>query len=216
RADAEGANADATKPAAASEQPAGPTIERQMFLAEVKARLDAASVAEIGFAERLVWFWSNHFCVSTDTVPNMVGGYEREAIRPHILGRFVDMLLAVEGHPAMLVYLNNSVSIGPHSVAGINRTRGLNENLAPEILELHTLGVRSGYTQDDVTRFACVLTGWTVVPPNDNPEHGAEFIFNPRLHEPGPQRVIDKTYADTGVAQGRAVLADLARHPAVA
>jgi len=214
-ADADAAKADATKPAAASEQPAGPTIERQMFLAEVKARLDAASVAEIGFAERLVWFWSNHFCVSADTVPNMVGGYEREAIRPHIVGRFADMLLAVEGHPAMLVYLNNWASIGPNSVAGINRTRGLNENLAREILELHTLGVRSGYTQDDVIRFAYVLTGWTVISAVDNPEHGAEFIFNPRLHEPGPQRVLDKSYPDNGVEQGREVLADLARHPAV-
>jgi uncharacterized protein (DUF1800 family) len=126
---------------------------------EVKARLDAALDAEIGFAERLVWFWSNHFCVSAEKVPNMSGGYEREAIRPHILGRYVDMLLAVEGHPAMLIYLDNYVSIGPSSVAGINRTRGLNENLAREILELHTLGVRTIYTQDDVTNFAKVLTG---------------------------------------------------------
>jgi uncharacterized protein (DUF1800 family) len=116
----------------------------------------------------------------------------------------------------MLFYLDNSVSIGPNSVAGINRTKGLNENLAREILELHTLGVESGYSQDDVTRFACVLTGWTVISPNDNPEHGSEFIFNRRLHEPGPQRVIDKIYEDTGVEQGRAVLADLARRPAVA
>jgi uncharacterized protein (DUF1800 family) len=209
-------DAAAPKPGPTPQAEAGATIERQMFLAEVKARLDAAYAAEIGFAERLVWFWSNHFCVSADTVPNMVGGYEREAIRPHILGRFADMLLAVEGHPAMLVYLNNNVSIGPNSVAGINRTRGLNENLAREILELHTLGVRSGYSQDDVIRFAYVLTGWTIISPNDNPEHGSEFIFNPRLHEPGPQRVLDKIYADTGVEQGRAVLADLARHPAVA
>src|SRR5262249_2650551 len=111
------------------------TPERQNFLKEVRARLDAALLPEIGFAERLVWFWSNHFCISRDVVPNMAGGYEREAIRPHILGRFADMLLAVEGHPAMLVYLNNQVSIGPNSVAGINRTRGLNENLAREILE---------------------------------------------------------------------------------
>jgi uncharacterized protein (DUF1800 family) len=204
---------DTPKPAPQAE---GPTIERQMFLREVRARLDAASLPEIGFAERLVWFWSNHFCISTGTVPNMAGGYEREAIRPHILGRFADMLLAVEGHPAMLVYLDNLMSMGPNSVAGINRTRGLNENLAREILELHTLGVGSGYTQDDVTRFACVLTGWTMVSPNDNPEHGSEFIFNRRLHEPGPQRVLDKSYADTGVEQGRAVLTDLARHPAVA
>jgi uncharacterized protein (DUF1800 family) len=205
---------DPPKPAPQAEQ--GPTIERQMYLREVRARLDAASLPEIGFAERLVWFWSNHFCVSAFKVPNMAGGYEREAIRPHILGHFADLLLAVEGHPAMLFYLDNSVSIGPNSVAGINRTKGLNENLAREILELHTLGVESGYSQDDVTRFACVLTGWTIVSPNDNPEHGSEFIFNRRLHEPGPQRVIDKTYEDTGVEQGRAVLADLARHPAVA
>ena len=192
------------------------TPERQNYLKEIKARLDAGLDAEIGFAERLVWFWSNHFCVSAYTVPNMAGGYEREAIRPHILGRFADMLLAVEGHPAMLVYLNNAMSIGPHSVAGINRTRGLNENLAREILELHTLGVRTGYSQDDVIRFANVLTGWTVISARDNPEHGAEFIFNRRMHEPGPQQVIGKIYPDTGVEQGRAVLEDLARHPATA
>jgi uncharacterized protein (DUF1800 family) len=193
-----------------------PTIERQIILKEIKAKLDAAVAAEIGFAERLVWFWSNHFCVSAEKVPNMAGGYEREAIRPHILGRYVDMLLAVEGHPAMLVYLDNFISIGPNSVAGINRTRGLNENLAREILELHTLGVRTGYSQDDVVSFAKVLTGWTIISANDNPEHGAEFIFNRRLHEPGPQRVMDRTYADTGVEQGRAVIKELARHPATA
>jgi uncharacterized protein (DUF1800 family) len=209
----EEAKPEAPKPATAA--PA-PSIEQQNFLKEVRARLDAALVPEIGFPERLVWFWSNHFCVSGFVVPNMTGGYEREAIRPYILGRFVDMLLAAEGHPAMLVYLNNSVSIGPNSVAGINRTRGLNENLAREIMELHTLGVRTGYTQDDVIRFANVLTGWTILPPANNPEHGAEFVFNQRMHEPGPQRVIDKDYADTGMEQGRAVLADLARHPATA
>ncbi|HEY7664860.1 MAG TPA: DUF1800 family protein [Xanthobacteraceae bacterium] len=204
-----------SKPAAAQAEQV-PPVERQIFLQEVRAKLDAALLAEIGFAERLVWFWSNHFCVSGDKVPNMLGGYEREAIRPHILGHFADMLLAVEGHPAMLVYLDNFVSIGPNSVAGINRTRGRNENLAREILELHTLGVRTGYSQDDVVRFANVLTGWTIISANDNPEHGAEFIFNRRLHEPGPQQVIGKTYADDGVGQGRAVLMDLARHPATA
>jgi uncharacterized protein (DUF1800 family) len=209
----EAAKPEAAKPATAAP---GQTIERQNFLKEVRARLDAALVPEIGFPERLVWFWSNHFCVSGFAVPNMTGGYEREAIRPYILGHFVDMLLAVEGHPAMLAYLNNNVSIGPNSVAGINRTRGLNENLAREILELHTLGVRTGYSQDDVIRFANVLTGWTTISPVDNPEHGAEFIFNPRLHEPGPQQVMDKIYPAEGVEQGRAVLADLARNPATA
>jgi len=129
---------------------------------------------------------------------------------------FADMLVAAESHPAMLFYLDNSASIGPNSVAGINRSRGLNENLAREILELHTLGVRSGYTQDDVLHFAYVITGWTIIPIQGNPEHGSEFVFNPRMHEPGAQQIIGKSYPDTGIGQGRAVLADLARHPATA
>jgi uncharacterized protein (DUF1800 family) len=162
-----------------------------------------------------VWFWSNHFCVNANATV-MAGGYEREAIRPHILGRFSDMLEAVEGHPAMLLYLDNAQSIGPDSVAGINRDKGLNENLAREILELHTLGVRTVYTQADVTNFAKVLTGWTILPTVSNPDHGGEFVFLRRAHEPGPESVIDHTYPDTGVEQGRAMLADLARHPATA
>ena len=193
-----------------------PDPGRQIYLNEAKARIDAAVVAEIGFAERLVWFWSNHFCISAGKIQSMSGAYEREAIRPHILGRFVDMLQAVEGHPAMLFYLDNGASMGPNSIAGINRTRGLNENLAREILELHTLGVRSGYTQDDVIRFANVLTGWTLLPAGDNPEHGGEFTFNRRLHEPGPQKIMDKVYEEAGVEQGRAVLRDLATHPSTA
>jgi uncharacterized protein (DUF1800 family) len=191
-------------------------VQRKILLDEAKARYDAAVNARIGFAERLVWFWSNHFCVSADVVPNLAGGYEREAIRPHVLGRFADMLLAVESHPAMLVYLDNARSIGPKSVAGIIGRTGLNENLARETLELHTLGVRSVYTQDDVTTFAKVLTGWTLLPVATNPEHGAEFVFNPRLHEPGEQKILGKSYAQAGLEQGRAVLADLARHPATA
>ena len=163
-----------------------------------------------------MWFWSNHFCISADKIQSMSGAYEREAIRPHVLGRFGDMLQAVESHPAMLFYLDQAASMGPNSIAGINRTRGLNENLAREILELHTLGVRTGYTQDDVIRFANVLTGWTFLPAGDNPEHGGEFTFNRRLHEPGPQKVVDKVYEDTGVEQGRAVLRDLAVHPSTA
>src|SRR5438270_11564160 len=125
-------------PPAAATPPETPM--QQIFFSEAKARFDAAINAEIGFVERLVWFWSNHFCVNAD-VTVMAGGYEREAIRPHVLGRFLDMLLVAEGHPAMLIYLNNSESMGPSSVAGINRNRGLNENLAREILELHRLGV---------------------------------------------------------------------------
>ncbi len=192
-----------------------PPLPQQLFLQEARARLDAAISADIGYVERLVWFWSNHFCVNADATVE-AGGYEREAIRANVLGRFGDMLLAAEGHPAMLLYLDNSQSIGPNSVAGINRSRGLNENLAREILELHTLGVRTVYTQADVTNFAKVLTGWTIIPTVSNPDHGGEFIFNKRLHEPGPQTIIDNIYPDAGVEQGRAVLGDLARHPATA
>src|ERR1700720_23430 len=206
----------AAKAAEAAPAQQTPTVERQIFLKEVRARLDAALDADLGFVERLVWFWSNHFCVSGDTVPNMLGGYEREAIRPHVLGRYVDMLLAAEGHPAMLVYLDNAQSIGPNSIAGINRDKGLNENLAREILELHTLGVRTVYTQADVTNFAKVLTGWTILPTASDPDHGGEFVYLRRAHEPGPQTVVGKAYPDTGTAQGRAVLADLARHSATA
>ncbi len=196
--------------------PAAEAIPQQIFFREAKARLDAAIAPEIGFVERLIWFWSNHFCISADVTQSMAGGYEREAIRPNVLGRFSDMLLASAGHPAMLFYLDNSRSIGPRSVAGLVNTRGLNENLAREILELHTLGVRSVYTQEDVTSFAKVLTGWTIIPAATNPEHGGEFVFNPRMHEPGPQTVVGKVYAQADAAQGRAVLADIARHPATA
>jgi uncharacterized protein (DUF1800 family) len=204
----------AEKPASGREPEQEP-LPRQIFLAEAKARIDAARGAEIGFVERLVWFWSNLFCVSIDTSV-MAGGYEREAIRPHVLGRFVDMLLAAESHPAMLIYLNNAQSIGPDSVAGINRGKGLNENFAREILELHTLGVRTGYTQADVINFAKALTGWTLRSPITDPDIGGQFLFIPRTHEPGAETVLGKTYPDNGVALGRAVLADLARHPATA
>lgn len=214
------AAADHPEMMAAAEEPAPEEAgamppQRRIFLAEAKARIDAARDAEIGFVERLVWFWSNHFCVSLATSV-MAGGYEREAIRPHVLGRFVDMLEAAEGHPAMLIYLNDNQSIGPDSVAGINRGKGLNENFAREILELHTLGVRTGYTQADVISFAKVLTGWTLRSPVSDPDIGGRFVFIPRAHEPGPETVLGKTYPDTGLEQGRAVLADLARNPATA
>jgi uncharacterized protein (DUF1800 family) len=244
---ARGANAQATSPASPEMKPQdqagtptssppaprnpGPGVPQQIYLAEAKARFNAALGAETGFVERLVWFWSNHFCVSADkgNVRQICGAYEREAIRAHVLGRFGDMLLAVESHPAMLIYLDNARSIGPDSIAGLRQKRGLNENLAREILELHTLGVRSVYTQEDVTRFANVITGWTYVPFRQdaartvlgNPElgssaRGGEFDFNPRMHQPGSQTVIGKGYPDAGVEQGRAVLAALARHPATA
>jgi len=221
---------DAAAPApsaGAAKAPSGPKPEpnpnagiapQQIYLDEAKARLTTALDAEIGFVERLAWFWSNHFCVSADKVGvrPIAGAYEREAIRANVLGRFVDMLRAVETHPAMLLYLDNARSIGPTSQAGKNRGRGLNENLAREILELHTLGVRTVYTQDDVTSFAKVITGWSIIPPAQDPVRGGEFTFNPRMHEPGTQTIIGQPYADAGFDQGRRVLADLARHPATA
>jgi uncharacterized protein (DUF1800 family) len=199
-------------------RPNGGIAPQQIYLDEAKARLTTAVDAEIGFVERLVWFWSNHFCVSADKfgVRSIAGAFEREAIRANVLGRFVDMLRAVETHPAMLIYLDNTRSIGPTSQAGKNRGRGLNENLAREILELHTLGVRTVYTQDDVTSFAKVITGWSISPPAQDPVRGGEFTFNPRMHEPGTQTIIGEAYADAGFDQGRRVLADLARHPATA
>jgi uncharacterized protein (DUF1800 family) len=197
------------------QKPRQPLLPQQLILNEAKARFDAATGADVGFVERLVWFWSNHFCISADKIPAMAGPYEREAVRPHVLGRFADMLQAVESHPAMLFYLDNVQSMGPDSTAGIDRDKGLNENLARETLELHTLGVRTGYTQTDVTNFAKVLTGWTWFPPFE-PIHGGEFVFNLILHEPGEQIVLGKRYTQTGVEQGRTVLADLARHPATA
>ncbi len=192
-----------------------PPLPQQIILSEAKARFDAAANARIGLVERLVWFWSNHFCVSADKDAAMVGAYEREAIRPHVLGRFADLLQSVESHPAMLLYLDNVQSMGADSIAGINQDKGLNENLARETLELHTLGVRSGYSQADVTNFAKVLTGWTWLRPEE-PVHGGEFVFVQRFHEPGDQIVLGKHYADSGLDQDRAVLADLARHPATA
>jgi uncharacterized protein (DUF1800 family) len=195
--------------------PNQPPLPQQLFLDEAKARIDAATSSNIGFVERLVWFWSNHFCISADKAVAMAGPYEREAIRPFVRRRFVDMLQAVESHPAMLVFLDNVQSMGANSIAGINQDKGLNENLARETMELHTLGVHGGYTQQDVTSYANVITGWTWIPPGE-PIHGGEFAFSKRLHEPGDKTVLGKVYPDAGMEQGRAVLADFAKHPATA
>jgi uncharacterized protein (DUF1800 family) len=211
-----GQSGDAGEMAARKAADAVPDPGRPIYLAEARVRMEAALAAEIGFAERLVWFWSNHFCISANKIQSMSGAYEREGIRPHVLGRFNDLLQAAESHPAMLFYLDNLQSMGANSIAGINRNLGLNENLARETLELHTLGVRTGYTQADVIAFSNVLTGWTIIPAGADPERGGEFTFNPRLHEPGGQTVLGKLYDQDSVEQGRAVLADLAAHPATA
>lgn len=209
------ANDAAVKPSA----PQPPNVIQKAYRAEALARVQRATMAESGIVERLVAFWSNHFCISAnkgqlDRI--WAGSFEREVIRPHVLGRFSDMLLAVEQHPAMLFYLDNQQSIGPNSRAGRNRKRGLNENLARELMELHTLGVGNGYTQQDVTTLAAILTGWTFAGRAGRLGEPGTFIFNANAHEPGPQKLLGKVYDDTGVAQGEAALADIARRPATA
>ena len=200
---------------------------RPVYVSEATARLALAVATERPFLERLTQFWSNHFAVSVDKQlqAGLAGAYEREAIRPHVLGRFSDLLVAAETHPAMLMYLDNHLSVGPNSAAaqhlarrGGERQLGINENLAREILELHTLGVGGGYTQADVTTFAEVLTGYSVGDvrgrfPGGEPGH---FYFRPEVHEPGAKVLLHTRYADTGFGQGLAVLNDLARQPATA
>jgi uncharacterized protein (DUF1800 family) len=205
---------------------------RTQYLALVGARANAALESTAPFIERMVHFWANHFAVSADklTVIGLAGLLEVEAIRPHVLGRFSDMLLAVEQHPAMLLYLDQAQSIGPESAIGSRvlargvRKVGLNENLAREIMELHTLGVRTGYAQADVTEFARALTGWTVAGLARGPFArfaGAEgktgdFVFAAPLHQPGERTIMGRRYAQQGQAQAQAVLGDLAVHPATA
>ena len=196
-----------------------PQYLRPIYVNDARAWVHAALLSNRPFAERLVHFWSNHFAVSIDkqAVLGIAGSFEREAIRPHVMGRFGDMLLAVETHPAMLLYLDNQQSVGPNSMlaqraAQRGRTLGLNENLAREILELHTLGVDAGYTQIDVTSFAKVLTGWSLGGGQGRLASGpaGTFVFRPEVHEPGVQTVARKRYAQADQAQGIAVLGDLA------
>jgi uncharacterized protein (DUF1800 family) len=213
---------EANAPMQASEAaaPAKPlNVIQKTFRAEALARLQRALMADCGFTERLVAFWSNHFCISAakgELARIWAGAFEREAIRPHVLGRFSEMLMAVEQHPAMLFFLDNQQSLGPDSRAGQNRKRGLNENLAREIMELHTLGVGSGYTQEDVTSLARIITGWTFAGRQGQLGTPGTFVFNANAHQPGPQTLLGKTYEDNGLSQGEAALADIARHPATA
>lgn len=225
---------DANDPLKAARRFVGGQV-RDDYAAAVGARVTAALISPTPFAERLTHFWANHFAVSADKlqVIGLSGLLEFEAIRPHVMGKFGDMLGAVERHPAMLLYLDQAQSVGPNSMAGqfaANRPRangqklGLNENLAREIMELHTLGVRTGYTQADVTEFARALTGWTVRGIGRGP--GArltgtdgtpgEFVFAERIHEPGERTIGGRKYAEGGERQAQAVLDTLAVSPATA
>ncbi|QMW23056.1 DUF1800 domain-containing protein [Sandaracinobacteroides saxicola] len=205
----------------------------------VRARAVTALTTATPFAERLAHFWANHFTVSADKLETLGLAHtlEVEAIRPNLNRRFADLLLAVVRHPAMLLYLDQAQSIGPGSEVGTRaaarrpradgqppRPVGLNENLAREILELHTLGVDGGYTQADVSEFARALTGWSVGGfarrgplarlSRDAPD-GA-FVFQPAWHEPGDRRLLGTRYRQGGATQAEAMLATLASHPATA
>jgi uncharacterized protein (DUF1800 family) len=221
----------------------------ELGASEVRAALTARVTSERPFVERLVAFWSNHLCVSMGAklqVAPLAGSYERDVIRPHVLGRFEDMVRASAQHPAMLVYLDNFQSIGPASQGarlGQQRAngarRGLNENYARELMELHTLGVNGGYTQGDVQELARILTGWTIdglggpggrgairrtgargrgQPIAQPPAAGSPlgFAFEERLHEPGNKTVLNVRYSEAGVAEGERVIHTLCRHPSTA
>ncbi|RKP49725.1 DUF1800 domain-containing protein [Pararobbsia silviterrae] len=201
---------------------------RDTYRDAVDARVLSALTTGTPFIERLVHFWSNHFAVSIDKSPlaAYAGAFEAEAIRPHVLGRFEDMLVAVERHPAMQFFLDQNGSIGPDSATGLRAAqrdpahkRGLNENLAREIMELHTLGVRTGYTQDDVTEFARAMTGWSIAgakgPQPGNAPNGS-FVFRPDVHEPGVRTIMGHRYPQPGEAQTLAILHDLSTMPATA
>jgi len=206
---------------------------RRHYVDAASARLANAVATSTPFPERLTYFWANHFAVSADKLPviGFTGNYENEAIRPNIMGKFSDLLIAAVRHPAMLLYLDQAQSFGPDSpmserirARGRREAPGLNENLAREILELHTLGVRTGYTQADVTAFAKALTGLTVtglgrgagqrLMPADARPGGTVFVAP--LHEPGAQTILGKRYDQAGAKQAEAVLRDIAVHPATA
>lgn len=178
-----------------------------------RALMARAALSPDPFRERLAAFWTDHFTVHLPggRWRSVVPAYVESAIRPFVAGRFADMLRAVVTHPAMLVYLDQFQSVGPQSRTGRQSGRGLNENLARELMELHTLGVDGGYTQDDVRELAELLTGLSIS------DEG--FAFKPQLAEPGPEVVLGRRYGGAEPARLDEVLAavdDLARHPATA
>jgi uncharacterized protein (DUF1800 family) len=180
-------------------------------LGQLRAVLARQAAAEDALRERLVQFWANHFTVKprTSVAGVLVAPYVEDAIRPHVAGRFADMLTAVSLHPMMVAFLDQGRSVGPGSMTGQRMGRGLNENFARELLELHTVGVDAGYTQEDVRQLAMLLTGITVVQ--------GETIYRPRWAEPGAETVLGETYPEeASLDTVRALLADLAVRPETA
>ncbi len=190
------------------------------------ARARLAATTHAGFRERWALFWANHFTVSAVKLvtATVAGPFEQEAIRPRVFGRFEDLLIASTMHPAMLLYLDQAQSVGPGSRAAAMLSRrprpngggGLNENLAREILELHTVGVDGGYSQADVTEFARALTGWSVGGLREAEDRQGRFVFRVATHEPGARKVMGRTYRDGEAMQAGGILKDLAAHPATA
>ena len=188
-----------------------------IYNVDVATHIHHAVNSETPLIERLCWFWSNHFCVAASKnqfVKLMAGPFEREAIRPYVLGSFRDMLHAVVRHPAMLQFLDNQTSVGPNSPFGKKKNKGLNENFAREIMELHSLGVNGGYSQDDVIAFAKALTGWSLT--GSKAELPRSFHFFADRHEPGEVELLGRKYSQTGMGQTEAILDDLARHSSTA
>jgi uncharacterized protein (DUF1800 family) len=188
--------------------------------ADFLARVKLATSTDNDFRERWALFWCNHFTVSATKLQTatVVGPFEQEAIRPHVFARFEDMLVASSSHPAMLLYLDQAQSIGPDTMAAAFMSRGgkkagLNENLAREIMELHTVGVEAGYSQADVTEFARAMTGWSIGGLRERDDVAGKFMFRQNAHEPGVRTIMGKRYADAGQGQALAVMKDLAASP---
>lgn len=203
--------------------------QRERFIQEQTVHLAVTATTERPFRERLVAFWANHFTVSITRgeVVGVAASFEREVIRRHLDGTFADMLVASTRHPAMLAYLDNFRSTGPDSPAGRRTGKGLNENLAREVLELHTLGVNGGYDQDDVEALAALLTGWSLdigegrmnrlrLAMGGAPQSSGAYQFHDFRHQPGPKTLLGTRYAQGGEEEGIAALRDLAAHPATA
>lgn len=191
-------------------------IFREISAADLNARLQRAVRSPRQLEELMVEFWFNHFNVYSgkSEVRALAGAYEREAIRPYVFGHFRDMLGATAKHPAMLFYLDNWQSVAK----GSRRTEGsgLNENYARELMELHTLGVEGGYTQQDVTELARMLTGWTYERRNLAASPAAAFRFAPRWHDTGEKYWLGKKISHRGQDEGEHALDVLARSPATA
>jgi uncharacterized protein (DUF1800 family) len=192
---------------------------RQVTEEAVQARLLRATASPRQLEEVMVDFWFNHFNVFANKGQDRlwVGAYEQQAIRPHVLGRFRDLLGATAHHPAMLFYLDNWQNTDPNSPGARGRFKGLNENYARELMELHTLGVNGGYTQKDVVTLAKILTGWTIQQrPNAKNTSPQGFRFDPKRHDSSPKVFLGKTLQGKGEAEGEEALDRLAASPATA